>query len=86
MNIEVITAQCKCLANVQKLTYFTLRIQDDLEGNREAVTAVLNSTSEPGIPHKNAAQNNWYLLHLSVYNTVVGVSEVYTGFHGYSRV
>lgn len=72
--------------NAQKLTYFALRIQGDLEGNREAVTAVLNFTIEIGIPHKNAVLNNCYLFYLSIYNTIAGVSEVYTGFHGYSRV
>jgi hypothetical protein len=29
-----------------KINYFTMRTQDDLEGNREAVTGILRSTKQ----------------------------------------
>lgn len=71
--------------NLQKPTHFTLRTQRDLEGNREAVNPVLNSTKGRGISNKNAIRNDCYLLYLSVYKTTVGMNEILPGLHGYSR-
>jgi hypothetical protein len=71
--------------NLQKQTYFTLRTQRDLEGNRESVNPVLNSTKGRRISNKNAIRNNFYLIYFSVYNTTVGMNEILPGFYGYSR-
>jgi hypothetical protein len=69
--------------NVQKLTYFTVMTQGGLEGKQEAVTDAFNSMCELEMSHKMSFKTTAIcFIYLSIYNTNVGVSEVYAGFHG----